>query len=97
MAKQYTEKMHKEDEQKAEVLAALSHPLRLRMALELYKNGPRNVKGFVELLGVSQPAVSQHLTRMRLSGVVEMKKEGTKVIYSVDDPRIKQLLDVFYD
>lgn len=77
----------------AEILSALSHPLRLRMAVELKNNGPRNVKSFVDLLNVSQPAVSQHLSRMRVSGVVDMRKDGTKVIYSIANTCIERLLD----
>ena len=74
MKLEYTEQEQTQDEAKSEVMSALSHPLRLRMTRELVRCGPRNVKSFVEQIGVSQPAVSQHLSRLRVAGVTEQRK-----------------------
>lgn len=96
MKKDYTEKQEAMDERKAGMLAALSHPLRLRMTRELVCCGPRNVKSFVEQMGVSQPAVSQHLARLRVGGVVSMRKEGTRVIYDVQDEAVMSIVEALY-
>lgn len=92
----YTDAEKEQDEANAEIMAALSHPLRLRMTRELVRCGPRNVKSFVEQINVSQPAVSQHLSRLRVAGVTKQRKEGTRVIYTVDNPAIEQLIEIFY-
>lgn len=96
MKLEYTKHQHVQDESNAEIMSALSHPLRLRMARELVRCGPRNVKSFVEQIGVSQPAVSQHLSRLRVAGVTNQRKEGTKVIYSVDNPVVETLIETLY-
>lgn len=84
------------NEKYAEMLTAMSHPLRLHMVHELVRKGTRNVKSFVDETGVSQPAVSQHLARLRNGGVVEMQKKGTNVYYSVEDPMVKKLINVMF-
>lgn len=80
----------------AEKLAAMSHPLRLHMVRELANGEMRNVKSFVDETGVSQPAVSQHLARLRTGGVVEMTKEGTRVYYRVEDPIVRQIIEAIF-
>lgn len=96
MGKTYTKKEREIDEKLAEKLAAMSHPLRLHMVHELVRGGTRNVKSFVDETGVSQPAVSQHLARLRTGGVVEMTKKGTHVYYSVEDPVIIAVIKELY-
>ena len=57
-------------EEKAELLKALSHPLRLRIVRGLLKNGCRNVGCMEEHTGQSQSCISQHLMRLKAAGVV---------------------------
>lgn len=84
------------DERLAEKLSAMAHPLRLHMVHELVRTGSHNVKSFVDETGISQPAVSQHLSRLRAGGVVQMSKDGTRVYYAVEDDMIRQLIGVLY-
>ena len=46
------------------------------------------------LLGIEASAVSQQLAVLRGKGIVDVKKDGTKVIYSLRDPMIIELLEV---
>jgi ArsR family transcriptional regulator len=39
----------------------------------------------VELLGLSQPAISQHLKKLREAGLVQERREGTWMHYRLDD------------
>lgn len=64
----------------AELLRALSHPVRLRI-IELLGGGEQCVKNLEELLGVSQSSVSQHLTRLRYAGLIESERKGHLVCY----------------
>ncbi len=39
----------------------------------------------VDLLNVSQPAMSQHLKKLRLAGIIRERKQGTWVYYSLNE------------
>ena len=80
------------------VFAALSVPTR-RAILEALHDGPRSVRELAELLPVSQPAVSQHLRALREAGLVRVRREGTRRIYSVDGAGLEALrmyVDTFW-
>jgi len=78
---------------KAEFFKALAHPLRIRL-LEILVQGERSVQELHESLGVDQPTVSQQLAVLRAKNVVEARKEGTIVRYTVRDPALRELLAV---
>jgi DNA-binding transcriptional ArsR family regulator len=64
----------------ADLLRALSHPVRLRM-VELLGEGELCVKSLEETLGISQSSASQHLTRLRYAGLIESERKGHLVCY----------------
>lgn len=37
-------------------------------------------------MGGALPAVSQHLTKLKLAGLVRSRREGRRMVYFVDDP-----------
>ena len=78
---------------KAEFFKALAHPVRIRI-LEILVRGGRSVHELQEALGVDQPAVSQQLAVLRSKNIVDSRKEGTAVRYTVRDTSIRDLLDV---
>ncbi len=51
-----------------------------------------NVSELEQKLGVSQPALSQHLARMRQEGMLETRRCGQQIFYSIKDDRIYKLL-----
>ncbi|AEJ38789.1 transcriptional regulator, ArsR family [Sulfobacillus acidophilus TPY] len=77
---------------KAELFKALGHPLRLRI-LELLRTGEKTVGELQRLLMVEASSVSQQLAVMRAHHLVESRKQGTNVFYSVKDPLIFDLMD----
>ncbi|OMH40017.1 ArsR/SmtB family transcription factor [Desulfurobacterium indicum] len=79
---------------KAEVIKVLGHPERLAI-LMLLSDGEKCVKDLKEALGISQPKVSQHVGIMKELGILNFRKEGTKVLYSIGDDRIRKFLDIF--
>ncbi|WP_299146252.1 helix-turn-helix transcriptional regulator [uncultured Tateyamaria sp.] len=82
-----------------ESLAALSDPTR-RMVFESIARRPNSVSAIAEDLPVSRPAVSQHLKVLSDAGLVEVRAEGTRRIYSVRAAGIADLrayLDQFWD
>jgi DNA-binding transcriptional ArsR family regulator len=78
---------------KAEFFKALTHPIRIRI-LEILVRGGRSVHELQEALGVDQPTVSQQLAVLRAKNIVDSRKEGTAVRYSVRDASVRDLLDV---
>ena len=66
-----------------EVLHALADPTRRRL-FETLALGPRPVGALAVELGVSQPAVSQHLAVLRDARLVRSRAEGTRRFYEPD-------------
>ncbi|MBN2564501.1 MAG: winged helix-turn-helix transcriptional regulator [Candidatus Eisenbacteria bacterium] len=64
----------------AEILRVLSHPSRLRI-IEILSSGELCVKRIEEILGIPQPSVSQHLSRLRYAGLIESERRGHLVCY----------------
>jgi len=71
----------------AEVLSVIAHPERYRLIEEL-SSGEKSVDDLVQILMVSQPAVSQHLSALRSKGLVSYHRKGRYVFYSLRHPWI---------
>jgi len=79
---------------KAEFFRALAHPTRIRLLELLSERGEQSVQALQARLDLDQPIVSQQLAKLRASGVVVSRKEGTTVLYALANPRIAELLAV---
>jgi ArsR family transcriptional regulator len=79
---------------KAEFFRALAHPTRIRLLEVLSERGEQSVQALQARLDLDQPIVSQQLSKLRASGVVVGRKEGTTVLYALANPRIAELLAV---
>ena len=89
-----TTTVHEEKlEELAEFFKALSHPVRLRIVAILIE-GKQCVKNLGELLNMSQPSVSQHLSILRSRGIVGWKREGSIICYFIKDERILKLYNM---
>lgn len=65
---------------KADILKALAHPIRLAI-VESLADGERCVCEIQPLLEVTQSNLSQHLAILREQGIVDSRKDGTRVMY----------------
>lgn len=77
----------------ASLCRGMAHPTRVRI-LRLLGRGERMVNDIAVLSGVSQANGSQHLALLRHLGLVTTRREGTKIYYSVADPRIIEASDL---
>ena len=77
--------------QKVELLKVLAHPVRMRILEELTK-GVKCVSDFEDFLELRQPNISQHLSLLRQSGVVDYYVDGRLRCYFLVDPLIPDLL-----
>lgn len=77
-------------------LKALSHEGRLMILCHLAA-GERSVTELEHLLSSRQAAVSQQLARLRLEGLVATRREGKAIYYSIQDPKVLQLIRLMQD
>jgi ArsR family transcriptional regulator len=77
---------------RARIFNALSDPVRLEI-LEFIRDGEKCVCEIVPHLNLIQPLVSRHLKILKDTGIVRCRKDGTKRMYSIVDPRIYGIVD----
>ncbi len=75
----------------AEMLKALAHPLRLRVIAALCE-ASHTVTQLVERLDTRQTLVSQHLSVLRMTGLVEVERTGGMATYSIKEPQLRNLV-----
>ncbi|MCC5988977.1 MAG: winged helix-turn-helix transcriptional regulator [Pararhodobacter sp.] len=90
------EDMIEQAQHAAAFLKALAHEGRL-MILCFLSSGEKTVTELEQLLGSRQAAVSQQLARLRLEGLVQCRREGKAMYYSLGDPRAARLIALVYD
>jgi DNA-binding transcriptional ArsR family regulator len=80
----------------ARVFKLLSDETRLRILFYLAQNSELHVTDLCNRLGQSQPAVSHHLALLRVSRLIEARREGKHNFYSVCTDHFGELLlDLF--
>ncbi|MGW7239424.1 ArsR/SmtB family transcription factor [Streptomyces sp. NPDC054804] len=77
----------------AAVFGLLASPARLHLMWAL-SQGESDVTCLADRVGGALPAVSQHLAKLRLAGLVRSRRDGRRQIYYVDDPDIVTVVRV---
>jgi DNA-binding transcriptional ArsR family regulator len=77
------------------ILKAIGHPVRLAILHGLRSSKGCNVNDMVSRLDLPQSTVSQHLSVLRNTGIIEPHKKGVKTCYQISNPKALKLLDVF--
>ena len=73
------------------MLSMLADATRLRLMAQLTR-GERDVTALTAMVGAARPAVSQHLGKLRLAGLVTMRRDGRRAIYAVAGPHVQRLV-----
>ena len=76
-----------------EIFKALADPTRLKI-LECIKNEEKCICEVIPYTGKSQPNVSLHLKALKQAGLVNERKDGTKIMLSIADKNIFKLVDL---
>jgi DNA-binding transcriptional ArsR family regulator len=76
----------------ANIFKALMHPARLTI-LETLRNGEQCVCHLEAVMGCRQAYISQHLMFLREVGLVEDRRDGTRIFYRVIKPEVFDLVD----
>jgi ArsR family transcriptional regulator len=69
---------------------------RLKIVLALAQQGPLHVTALCELLQQTQPAVSHHLTLMRIVGLVGYDRDGKHNFYYLASDYLAELFEQFF-
>ncbi len=77
-------------------LKAISHEGRLMILCHLV-TGEKSVTELETLLSARQAAVSQQLGRLRLEGLVQPRREGKTIYYSLTDDRSRQIISLVHE
>jgi len=80
----------------AAFLKALSHEGRLMILCHL-SSGEKSVTELEERLHARQAAVSQQLARLRAEGLVNTRRDGKAIYYSIKDPKAGAIMELVYD
>jgi DNA-binding transcriptional ArsR family regulator len=74
-----------------EAFRMLAEPTRLRL-MWLLGDGERDVTDLATAIGAARPAVSQHLAKLRLAGLVVARRDGRRAVYGVRGGHVRRLL-----
>lgn len=80
----------------AAFLKALSHEGRLMILCHI-SGGEKSVTELETALGARQAAVSQQLSRLRAEGLVQARRDGKQIHYSIKDPKVLQIMGLIYE
>jgi DNA-binding transcriptional ArsR family regulator len=83
-------------QQASEFLKALSHEVRLLILCFLI-DGEKSVSEIEKMLKLRQPAVSQQLARLRADGLVETRRNGKNIYYSLARTEVRDVIGVLHD
>jgi DNA-binding transcriptional ArsR family regulator len=75
----------------ADLLRLLADPTRLRLLAALTA-ADRDVTELTGLTGLPRPGVSQHLSKLRLGGLVQARSHGRRRIYTVKNGHVRRLV-----
>ncbi len=77
----------------AEFCKGMAHPKRIHI-LRTLKSGEKTVNEIVKVTGISQANASQHLSLLRQLGLLQTRRVGSNIYYSVSDHRIVEACDL---
>lgn len=75
----------------ADTFRMLADPTRVKILWALFAE-ESSVNALAEAVGAAPAAVSQHLAKLRLAGLVESRREGTYAFYRASDAHVRRLL-----
>ena len=80
----------------SELLKALSHETRL-LILCILSEGEKSVSGLEEILSMPQATVSQQLARLRFDRLVQARRKGRMIYYSIVDKEVSSVVETLYE
>lgn len=72
-----------------EIFKVIASQKRLEI-IQLLTHGELSVNQMVQMLGIPQANVSQHLSQLRQAGIAQTRRDGTTVYYRLTSPKIAE-------
>jgi DNA-binding transcriptional ArsR family regulator len=66
-------------------------------ATDILADGEYSVSELEKIRGLPQPILSQQLARLRKDDLVETRRDGKKIYYSLASAEAREILEVVYD
>ncbi|PWW00438.1 ArsR family transcriptional regulator [Hoeflea marina] len=79
----------------ARLMEMLSQPVRLHI-LCILLDGERSVLDLARQAGLSQPAMSHHLRKLREAGLVQTRRDAQTIFYSLRGEEARAVLEVLH-
>ncbi len=83
--------------QAAGFIKAVSNERRLLVLCRLIEVGEASVGALAEDVGLSQSALSQHLSVLRADEMVATRREGQTILYRIADERVQRLIFLLHE
>lgn len=80
-------------EMHASICHIFSNPKRLEI-IDLLREGEKSVNDLSSLMEIPQANLSQHLSLMRQSGIVETRRDGANIYYNIANPKVVKAFDI---
>jgi len=82
-------------EEASRLLTAMANPKRLMVLCNML-DGEKSVGELAEIAGLSSAALSQHLGKMRALSLVNTRREGQTIYYSLASREVRAMLETLY-
>lgn len=83
-------------EERAEMLKALAHPVRLCIVRGLVEKGASNVTNMYNCLNMPQSTISQHISKLKSSGIIKGTRSGLEISYEVTNPLVIEIINALF-
>ncbi|OGW09040.1 MAG: hypothetical protein A3F81_03090 [Nitrospinae bacterium RIFCSPLOWO2_12_FULL_39_93] len=80
-------------EMHAGICTIFSNPKRLEI-IDLLRDGEKSVNELSSLMDIPQANLSQHLSLMRMKGILETRRDGVNIYYSIANPKVIKAFDI---
>ena len=74
------------------MLRAMAHPMRIAIIEMLSANKNLSVTDIYEKLNIEQATASHHLNMLKNKGVLESRRDGKKIYYSLKHEKVKEII-----
>lgn len=80
----------------AEICKILSSSKRIEI-INALKDGEKTVTELVNILDVPKANISQHLSIMKLKGILKSRRDGVNIYYSIANPKVIQACNLMHE
>ncbi len=88
--------MQKKAEEVAEFMKCFANPHRLIILCHLAQ-GEKSVSTLMELTGIAQTSMSQHLSKLKSENLIEYRRDHRTLYYSISDPNVMTVMNSLYE